>query len=88
MRVLKKGRQQKGWSKELRCTGAGNGDGGCSALLLVEQADVFETSSSHYDGSTDLYATFACGACGVLTDIKGHLPFTPGPRSKKRSSDG
>lgn len=70
MRVLKKGRPQKGWATEAKCTGGGNGNGGCGALLLVEEGDLFETSSGHYDGSTDYYTTFKCPECGVLTDIK------------------
>lgn len=69
MKVLKKGRKQKGWSAEKTCTGNGNGGGGCGARLLVEQADLFRTESSHYDGSTDVYATFCCPECEVLTDI-------------------
>lgn len=75
MKVLSPGRQQKGWAGEFRCTGAGNGKGGCGALLLVEEDDLFETRSSHYDGSTDTYTTFECGACGVWTDIEdGRVP--------------
>lgn len=31
------------WSKECRCTGAGNGDQGCQALLLVEWSDLYLT---------------------------------------------
>jgi len=27
MKVIKKGNGQKGWAKELECTGAGNGNG-------------------------------------------------------------
>lgn len=79
MKTLKKGRTQKGWAKEFDCTGKGNKDGGCGARLLVEQADVFETKSHHYDGSTDCYATFKCPECGVLTDIPESvgLPFRP-----------
>jgi len=77
MRVLKKGRAQKGWSTETKCTGAGNGDGGCGAKLLVEEGDLFQTSSSHYDGSTDYYVTFKCAACGVLTDLDN---YPNGPR--------
>lgn len=38
MKVLEKGREQRGWSKECRCTGNGNGGGGCNALLLVVAA--------------------------------------------------
>lgn len=69
MRVLKKGRPQKGRSKEFICTGKGNGGGGCGAKLLVSENDLYETSSSHYDGSTDYYTTFKCPECGVETDV-------------------
>lgn len=73
MKVIKKGRKQKGWSKECTCTGDGNGGGGCGAVLLVEQADLFQTSSSVRD-ETDHFVTFKCPDCEVLTDIKGS-PF-------------
>ena len=53
MKVLEKGRPQVGWSMELACTGDGNYGGGCGAKLLVEQADVYETQSSSYDGSSE-----------------------------------
>jgi hypothetical protein len=79
MKTLEPGRPQKGWAKELVCTGDGNGGGGCGAKLLVEEADVFRTMSNHYDGSTDYYNTFKCCECGVLTDI-GNVPFTMKPR--------
>jgi hypothetical protein len=69
MKVLEKGRPQKGWSKEKKCTGSGNGGGGCGAKLLVEEGDLFQTASSHYDGSNETYVTFKCAACGVLTDL-------------------
>ncbi len=69
MKVLKKGRPQKGWAKEFVCTGKGNGNGGCGAKLLVEEGDLYETSHSCYDGSTDYYVTFMCAECGVETDI-------------------
>lgn len=68
MKVLKKGRPQKGWSIEAKCTGSGNKGGGCGALLLVEQGDLFRTSSSSM-GEVDHYVTFKCSDCGVLTDL-------------------
>lgn len=83
MKVIKKGRPQKGWSEEFKCTGAGNGNGGCGAVLLVEQDDVFSTSSHHYDGSSEHYTTFKCMDCGVWTDIKKSLPFTARARRKE-----
>ena len=69
MKVLKKGRPQRGWSKELECTGAGNGGGGCGARLLVEIGDVFETERSCMGRDIDYFVTFRCSECGVLTDI-------------------
>jgi len=69
MKVLKKGRKQKGWTIEFICTGKGNGNGGCEAELLVSEGDMYKTYSKHYDGSTDKYVTFTCPCCGVETDI-------------------
>lgn len=69
MKVIKKGRPQKGWSKKYTCTGKGNNGGGCGAKLLVEAGDLFQTASHHYDGSSESYVTFKCPECGVLTDI-------------------
>jgi len=83
MKVIEKGRPQKGWAKEFSCTGVGNGKGGCEAKLLVEQDDVFRTDSYHYDGSHETYNTFKCPDCGVLTDIK-YVPFSP---RKKRAGE-
>jgi len=68
MRVIEKGREQKGWSKECKCTGKGNGDGGCGAKLLVERGDLFVTTNTCRD-ETDYYLTFRCSECEVLTDI-------------------
>lgn len=70
MKVMEKGRPQKGWSTEAVCTGKGNGDGGCGAKLLVEQADIYRTAS-HCRDETDYYETFQCPECGVETDLKG-----------------
>lgn len=75
MKVIEKGRPQKGWAREYKCTGSGNGDGGCGALLLVEQGDLFQTQRNCRD-ETDYYVTFKCPDCGVLTDI-GTSPFCP-----------
>lgn len=68
MQVLEKGRPQKGWSKEIVCTGAGNGNGGCGARLLVEQDDLFKTTSSCRDEVTT-YITIRCSECSVMTDL-------------------
>jgi len=72
MKVIKKGRKQKGWAKECSCTGSGNGDGGCGAILFVEAGDLYKTYHHCYRGSTPyVYITFKCPECGVETDIKG-----------------
>lgn len=68
MKTIKKGRQQKGWSKEYICTGVGNGKGGCGAKLLVEEGDFFQTSSSAM-GEVEYYVTFECQECRVWTDV-------------------
>ncbi|MDO8599240.1 MAG: hypothetical protein Q7S02_03975 [bacterium] len=71
MKVVKKGRPQKGWAKEFTCTGKGNGDGGCSAKLLVERDDLFHTYASYMGRDEEWFVTFRCSACGSLTDITG-----------------
>jgi len=72
MKVIEKGRKQKGWAKEHKCTGRGNGGGGCGAVLLVEEGDLYRTSNSYLDGSSDHYITFTCSECGVETDIEDY----------------
>jgi len=66
MEILEKG---KGWSIKARCTGEGNGDGGCKSLLLVSESDLFITESCCYDGSHDEYVTFQCPVCKKYTDL-------------------
>ena len=68
MKIIKPGRQQVGWSIQKTCTGNGNGNGGCGAILLVEQGDLFITSSHCRDETND-YITFCCVSCGSLTDL-------------------
>lgn len=68
MKVLEKG-NPNGWEIEQKCTGKGNGDGGCGARLLVAEDDIFVTSHTDYVGDTEYYYTFKCPECGRLTDI-------------------
>jgi hypothetical protein len=75
MKVIKNGRPQKGWAKEFTCSGKGNGGGGCGAVLLVEEGDLFHTSRTYMDGEVEYWTTFQCAQCGVLTD----LPETESP---------
>jgi len=84
MKVIKKGRPQKGWAKEFKCTGKGNEGGGCGATLLVEQTDLFQTAS-HSRDETDYYVTFECCECGVLTDVpEGVAPVSAGELPTKQ----
>jgi hypothetical protein len=69
VRVVEEGTGQKGWASNFRCTGSGNGGGGCRALLLVEEDDVYQTSSHARDETTN-YCTFRCSECGVETDLE------------------
>lgn len=71
MKVVKKGRPQQGWAKQITCTGKGNGRGGCGAVLLIEESDLFQTAKHSYDGSSEYFVTFACSECSVLTDVNG-----------------
>lgn len=78
MRVIEKGNPQTGWAKRFKCTGNGNGGGGCKALLLVEEGDIFQTQRNALS-ETDYFNTFKCQECGVLTDLPEteFLPFKP-----------
>lgn len=68
MKVIKKGSGQKGWSSEFECTGKGNGNGGCGAILFVEFDDLYYTSSSCRDETTHCI-TFSCCDCEMETDV-------------------
>jgi hypothetical protein len=68
MKIIQKGRDQRGWAKELECTGHGNGGDGCGAKLLVERDDLF-TTTSHARGEAEVFTTFECPSCEVSTDL-------------------
>ena len=85
MKVIKPGREQKGWSKEFECTGFGNDGGGCGAILLVEEDDFYFTCSSCRD-ETDYFTTFCC-PCGVETDVK-NLPTKIQQNARNRKKTG
>jgi len=87
MKVIEKGTGQKGWAKKLTCTGTGNGDGGCKAVLLVEEDDLYAQYSSSM-GETTTYVSFRCCECGVETDVyRDDIPTTgnaiPGEVAKR-----
>ncbi len=66
MRILEKG---PGWDLKLRCTGKGNGDGGCGSLLLVEENDIYVKPHADYLGDIEYYYAVCCPVCGRETDI-------------------
>ena len=73
MKVLEKG---PGWSIKVRCTGTGNGNGGCESLLLVEAGDIYVTCNSYYE-DTEFFYTITCPVCGMKTDIPtGDIPYS------------
>lgn len=90
MKVIKPGIEKKGWAAEFTCTGKGNGNGGCGAVLLVEYRDLYKTYSSCM-GETESSVTFCCACCEVETDISysgpnSHdIPDKPRSRSRSRS---
>lgn len=69
MKVLEPGDGRTGWGIEIRCSGSGNGGGGCHAQLLVEENDVFHSYASYMGRDEDHFFTFKCPQCGVWTDI-------------------
>lgn len=83
MQIIKPGRAQKGPSKKFKCTGAGNDGGGCGAILLVSEYDIYATASSCL-GEVERYKTFCCPQCGSETDIKD---FTLTPKGKRPSEE-
>jgi hypothetical protein len=93
VKVLEKGRPQKGWAGTLKCTGSGNGGGGCGAKLLVEGTDLYITKSYDYTGDYDEFITFTCSECGCETDPPyskvppKHLVTGKRPRKQQRPED-
>ncbi len=77
------------WTRKFNCTGAGNGNGGCEATLLVSQTDLYQTSRSYPgppfgSGETTYHTTFCCPLCAVETDIDvRYVEFLLGSRPTK-----
>lgn len=82
-KVIKSGRIQRGWSKKFKCTGIGNGGGGCRAILLVSEYDIYETVSCSM-GETERHKTFCCPQCGVETDIVDYSVVPKGKQPSKK----
>lgn len=83
MKVLEKGTGQEGWSTKARCTGAGNGMGGCGALLLIEQKDLYHTH--HYDYMPEKHygEDLIITRKGAINAESGKLGLIPGSMGSK-----
>lgn len=78
MKVLKKGRDYQAWTKDLVCSGEGNGKVGCGALLKVTVDDLYNTyAKSNIVGGRNLCITFCCPSCMVESDVYNYS----GPRT-------
>lgn len=84
MKVIKEGDGRKGWAKEFKCTGGGNGNGGCHAILLVEANDLYKTHNYDYGGGHDTFTTFECPLCHNETDVS--VPSSVEVREHKPST--
>jgi|GEM_PF-6506745 len=71
MQVFKKG---KHWSRKVKCTGNNNGGGGCGAILLITEKDIYEIidcSRCNNDCHNCRGLTvFCCPKCRVETNIR------------------
>lgn len=65
MKVIKSGKAGSAWKSKQKCTGKGNKQVGCNAVLLVEGDDVFNMSNEN----TAVKKTFMCPECGAFTDL-------------------
>jgi hypothetical protein len=83
MRLLTKGREQKGWAAPMVCIV--DDAGGCGAELLVEEADITCVMQRDYTGSSEgYYCWFECTECGCETDCTEELPSSVQERREKR----
>lgn len=70
MKVLEAGKVGEKWTIQHRCTGWGNGDGGCNALLEVEYDDLRYYGGQEFPWRVSEPAvSFKCPCCGKLTDL-------------------
>jgi hypothetical protein len=72
VKVIKKGRQQKGWAKQITCTGKGHGRGGCGAVLLIEESDLLRGERWVMGRDHEVWVYFVCSECGVKSEVNNY----------------
>lgn len=83
------GELEEPWTIQHRCSGYGNGGGGCNALLLVGELDLRLTTPGHFNGNGEpLYVTFTCPVCLKETDLpQQYVPESVYERVKNNHKD-
>lgn len=70
MKVLEPGKVKEKWTLQHRCTGWGNDNEGCEALLELEFEDL-KFRPGYFDEKCDSPSVvcFKCPCCGEVTDL-------------------
>lgn len=70
MKILEPGLVGEKWTIQHRCTGWGNGDGGCEALLEIEYDDLRYYQGQEFPWRViEPAVCFKCPCCGKITDL-------------------
>jgi len=70
MKVLEPGKVKQKWSLRHRCTGWGNGNDGCEALLELEVEDLrYRPGCYDEKCESDPFVSFKCICCGEITNL-------------------
>jgi len=69
MKVIQSGNPAGAWSKEYSCTGLGNGNGGCGAILEVNGNDIMHTYYTIMGREECHCFTIECPECKTWTDL-------------------
>lgn len=71
MKIIQPGIANRKWVLRRYCTGWGNTDDGCNALLELEYEDLFYSGGTFDDGQGITYPAvkFICPCCNVTTSL-------------------
>lgn len=70
MQIIKPGDTMDArWKAEFTCTGKGNGNQGCDAVLEITEDDLYGTYNSCMGRDETHFVTFLCPCCGAETDV-------------------